>query len=231
MTPEPELFIALDGLREAESETIGVAKSLAEVNGNFGFKINLDYLLYRGVEGAVRNIQQLGRPVFADIKMWNGTRTMISVVEDIVGLGVDYLNVYALADTLIPKMVRVTRGTKTKVLGVTVLTHFDDAYCQRHFLRPLVSTVEHLASVAVEAGCDGIILPGTTLSVVEHLDTIKAVPGIRFPWYQDDRHEEEVDAQTAVQHGAKILVCGSPIMKSDNKVAALNRVLTEMNSL
>lgn len=229
--PEPELFIALDGLREAESETIGIAKSLAEVNGDFGFKINLDYLLYKGVEDAIRNIQQFGRSVFADIKMWNGTRTMISVVEDLVGLGVDYLNVYALADTLIPKMVRVTRGTKTKVLGVTVLTHFDDGYCRKHFLRPLVSTVEHFAKVAVEAGCDGVILPGTTLSVIEHLDTIKTVPGIRFPWYQDDRHEEEVDALTAIKGGAKILVCGSPITKSDDKVAALNRVLAEMNSL
>lgn len=228
---EPELFIALDGLREAESETLEVAKSLAEMTGNFGFKINLDYLLYKGVGGAVRNIQQLGRPIFADIKMWNGTRTMISVVEDLVGLGVDYLNVYALADTLIPKVVRVTRGTQTKVLGVTVLTHFDDAYCRRHFFRSLAATVGHFTGVAIATGCHGVILPGTTLSAVEHLDTIKTVPGIRFPWYQDDRHEEEVDAQTAVQHGAKILVCGSPIMKSDDKIAALNRVLAEMNSL
>jgi orotidine-5'-phosphate decarboxylase len=227
---KPFLFVALDGLTKKEKETLGLAEQLSHVSGNFGFKINLDYLLNpeKGFRAALRPIQQFDRPVFADLKMWNGTRTMASVIENLMAIGVDYLNVYALAEDLLPKAIRITEGTKTKVLGLTVLTHFNEDYCQKHFKRSLAQTVRHFAEIALEAGCHGIILPGTTLEVVADLNTIKVVPGIRPNWYKDTRHEEEVEPQIAVEKGADILVCGSPIMKSENPVAALERILSEI---
>jgi len=228
---KPFLFIALDGLVEKEKETLIVAEQLTSVSGNFGFKINLDYLLKKGFKAALEPIQQFGRPVFADLKMWNGTRTMASVIENLAAMGVDYLNVYALADDLLPKAIRITEGTKTKVLGLTVLTHFSETYCQKHFKRSLQETVRHFAEIAVEADCHGIILPGTTLEVVADLDTIKVVPGIRPNWYKDTRHKEEVELRVAIEKGADILVCGSPIMKSRNPVKVLKKVLSEINSV
>jgi len=228
---QPFLFVALDSLDREEQATLGVAEALSSVEGNFGFKINLDYLLMHGLSGlnpAVRRVQEFGRPVFADLKMWNGTRTMRSVMEMLVEGEVDYMNVYALADGLLPGAIKVTEGSKTKVLGVTVLTHFSEDYCQRHFRRTLRETVMHFSGVAIDRGCDGIILPGTTLEVVRGLQTIKGVPGVRPKWYQDTRHEEEIEPRVAVEQGADILVCGSPIMKDPDKVAALKRVLSEM---
>jgi len=71
-------------------------------------------------------------------------------------------------------------------------------------------------------------LPGTALDVVQDLQTIKVVPGVRPTWYQDTRHEEEIEPRIAVEQGADCLVCGSPIMKATNKIAALKRVLSEM---
>jgi len=227
---KPFLFIALDGLVQREKETLSVVEQLISVSGNFGFKINLDYLLKKGFKAALEPIQQFGRPVFADLKMWNGTRTMVSVIENLVAMKVDYTNVYTLADDLLPKTIKTTEGTKTKVLGLTVPTHFSEAYCQKHFKRSLQETVRHFAEIAVEAGCHGIILPGTTLEVVTNLDTIKVVPGIRPNWYKDTRHKEEVEPRVAIEKGADILVCGSPIMKNRDPVEALKKVLSEINS-
>lgn len=227
----PFLFVALDDLDKKEKETLVTAEQLSTVDGSFGFKVNLDYLLKYGLEGsasAVKRIQRLGRPVFADLKMWNGTRTMRSVIEILVANEVDYLNVYTLADELLPGAIQATDGSKTKVLGLTVLTHFSEEYCQRHFRRTLRETVRHFAEVAVEKGCHGIILPGTALEVVKDLETIKFVPGVRPKWYKDTRHEEEVEPRIAVEQGADNLVCGSPIMKDSDKVAALKKVLSEM---
>jgi orotidine-5'-phosphate decarboxylase len=228
----PFLFVALDSLDREEQATLEVAEDLSGVEGNFGFKANLDYLLKYGLSGfnsAVKRVQQFGRSVFADLKMWNGTRTMRSVIEMLVESEVDYMNVYALADDLLPGAIKATEGSNTKVLGVTVLTHFSEEYCQRHFRRTLRETVRHLSEVAIERGCHGIILPGTTLEVVRDLQTIKLVPGVRPKWYQDTRHEEEVEPRVAAKQGVDILVCGSPIMKDpDDKVAALKRVLSEM---
>jgi len=225
------LFVALDDLSKRESETLEIVADLFDVEGPFGFKINLDYLLKNGLVGLCSSLgtfRQFGRETFADLKMWNGTRTMRSVIEILVDNGVDYLNVYALADDLLPGAIKATEGSKTRVLGLTVLTHFSEAYCQRHFRRSLRETVRHFAEVALERGCHGIILPGTALDAVEDLETIKVVPGVRPSWYQDTRHEEEVEPRIAVERGASILVCGSPIMKSDNPAEALRRILSEI---
>lgn len=222
----PFLFVALDGLVKKESQTLGIANRLLKVDGSFGFKVNQDYLVIS--EAFQTLIKELNRPFFADLKMFNGRRTMISTVEKLVALGVDFLSVYALADELLPEVIEVTKGTKTKVLGVTVLTHFDDDYCRKHFRRSLEETVEHFAKVDVDAGCHGVILPGTTLSVISNLDTIKATPGIRPKWYRDIRHKESVEPSYAIANGANILICGSPIMKSPDPVEALKKVLSEM---
>lgn len=227
---KPFLFVALDDLDKKEGQTLEIAGKLSGVEASFGFKVNLDYLLNpeKGLRTTLAPIQQLNRPIFTDLKMWNGTRTMASVIENLVALGVDYLNVYALADNLLPKAIKITEGTKTKVLGLTVLTHFDENYCQKHFRRPLRETVRHFAEVAVEAGCHGIILPGTALEIVEDLDVIKVVPGVRPTWYKDTRHEEEIEPRVAVEKGANILVCGSPILKSENPLDALQKILSEI---
>jgi len=234
---QPFLFVALDDLMEKEKETLETTERLAAVDGPFGFKLNLDYLLNpmlstKTVLFQVR--QRFGRPIFADLKMWNGTRTMRSVIETLVKCEVDYLNVYALADDLLPGAIKATEGSKTKVLGLTVLTHFTEDYCWKWFKRSLKDTVRLAAEVALERGCHGIILPGTTLDVVMDLDTDKCTPGVRLGWYPaDSRHQQEVTPRKAVEQRATHLVCGGPIMKSQEKVGidsveALKRVLSEM---
>ena len=227
-TVSPFLWVALDGLNKKEQETLTLAQALAEVKGDFGFKINLDYLLLRNIERAVATISAFGRPVFADLKMWNGSRTMIDAVDRLVAQNVRYVNVYALADTMLPKTIERVKGTKTEVLGLTVLTHCNDAYCQKFFRRSLPETVRLLSETALEVGCHGVILPGTTMSVISDLSCKKMNPGIRPAWFKDDRHEEETLPADAVKTGATDVVCGSPITKSEDPKAALARLLVEM---
>ncbi len=226
----PKLFIALDALSEREEETFGMAEQLVNVEGQFGFKLNLDYLLSpgRSIQARLQDIQSLGRPVFADLKMWNGSRTMASIAENLIAQGIDFFNVYALADELLSQTIKLVRDRDTKVLGLTVLSHFDERYCREHFRRSLPETVRHLSEVAFKSGCDGIILPGTTLQAVDDLDIIKVVPGIRPAWYQDRRHKETVKPREAMEKGADILVCGSPITKAANPVQALRKILKEI---
>lgn len=227
----PLLCIALDGLVEQEKGTLRIAADLSATAGpKIGFKLNLDYLLRVGIRVAIANIRLLGpHPIFTDVKMWNGGRTMASVVRQLVDEKVDYLNIYALADGELQQAVVAAKGTTTKVLGVTVLTHFDEKYCQRHFGRSFEDMVHHLAETALQRGCHGLILPGTSLDAVADLDTLKGVPGIRPKWYTSDaRHEQEIEPGLAVQKGAGLLVCGSPVTKSLDPVSALQRLLAEI---
>ncbi len=222
------LSIALDSLSTKEESTLAVVRSLNEVEGNFGWKVNLDFITHKTAKGAVETLKPFGRDIFVDLKMWNGKRTMSDLAKELADLGVKYINLYALADDQIPKVIEAVAGSGTLVLAVTVLTHYDDDYCQKHFLRSLSKTVRHLADTALVRGCHGIILPGTCLGAVTDLDTIKVIPGVRPSWFKDDRHSEEITPSLAIAGGAKLLVCGSPIMKSEDKPAALRRIIVEM---
>lgn len=230
----PQLFVAFDGLAKDFDETMKVLNELADTNEQFGIKFNLDSMIAEGmlVPNPYKNyIKCFGRPTFADIKMWNGSRTMESVVKHCVELGVDYVNVYALADKELAKAVKATEGSNTKILALTILSHYDDAYCQKWFRRTLKEAVVDFSRFAVDAGCHGIILPGTALNEVHGLDTIKVATGIRPLWYRDSRHEQEVTPRQAIADGADIIVCGSPILKheTENKrMWALRAILIEM---
>lgn len=227
---KPSLFIALDDLVDAEEKTLLTARRLwHDYPNKIGFKINLDYILILGVREAIYRVRgAINCPIFADLKMLNGKQTMIKVVEELVKLKVDYLSIYAQADGVLRSVTRITAGSDTKVFGVTVLTHYDEEYCQRHFRRSLKSLVRHFALIAINGGCHGLILPGTALEAVSDLNIIKVVPGIRPDWYADSRHKEAVTPRFAVEKGADILVCGSPVMKSEDPVRALGEVLGEM---
>lgn len=197
---------------------------------NNGFKINLDHVYKWGTE-YINNVQKFGRPVFVDLKMNNGSRTMGNIVEDLVNRGVKHVNVWALADRLIKPLAEITKGSSTKLLAVTVTTHFDDEFCQKNFGRNLKETVRHFSEVGLEYGCDGIIIPGTTLDAVSDLDCTKLVPAIRPAWFKNTKtndQEQTVTPTEAIQHGADILVCGSPIHQSHNPEEAMALIYQEM---
>lgn len=224
----PLLFVALDDLLEKKSETVKVVREMEPEQGNFGYKINLDCIIFHGTHTAIHNQISTNRPIFADTKTWNGKRTMTDIAKMLVDAGVDYFNAWVQADDQLAGAVKATEGSKTKILGVTVLTHYSDEWCRMYFCRSLEEVVVFLTKRARDLGLHGVILPGTCLPAVKDSDRIKTVPGIRMEDFRDDRHKQEVTPEFAAQNGADIVVCGSPIMKVPDKVSALRQVLSRL---
>ena len=234
MTKQPFLFVGLD--YERTSEVVGLAEELAEVDRkDFGFKLNLDFYINSALGGDLKPLSRIGRlhkPIFADFKMWNGRRTMISIAENLFPSYIDYTNIYAHAgETFLRSVVESVEGSRTRILGVTVLTHYKDSDCQRLYGRSLRDSVRMLSEIAFDGSCHGIILPGTTLDMVTDLPIQKLVPAVRPKWYGitgDNDQEQEIYVGDAVRNGADLLVCSSPIRKSKNRKEALIRTLDEM---
>lgn len=224
----PLLFVALDDLGDKEQETLKAVQELDQVPGSFGYKINLDCLIAEGIRATIRKLPD-SRPIFADTKTWNGKRTMTDLAKMLVAAGVDYFNVWVQADDQLAGAVQATEGSKTKILGVTVLTHYSDDWCRMYFRRSLEETVVFLTQRAKDFGLHGVVLPGTCLPVVKDSDRIKTVPGIRMEDFKDDRHKQEVTPEFAAQNRADIVVCGSPIMKVSDKAGALRQVLSRLS--
>ena len=227
------LYVALD--HNEQSGNLSLAKQLAEVGGQFGYKINADHYSLWGLP-YVKELQRHGRPIFVDLKLNNGPRTMTRILAPLAETGVNHSNVWALAERLITPTVEALRqieGSQLKVLGVTVTSRFDEESCQRHFGRSLDATVKHFTEVALDVGCDGVILPGTCLDAIRDIETVKLVSGVRPLGLGGDsaQQREVITPQQAIINGANILVCGSPIYKSPDPVQALRTVLSQIHSL
>lgn len=225
----PVFWLALDF--STADEVRQVIEALRDVEGEYGCKINLD--LFMREPTIVRWIlEQAKRPVFVDMKMWNGPRTMTSVVESVADSGACMTNAYALADDLLLKAVKAAHSRGVMLLGVTVLTHYTEEYCKRVFCRPLCGTVRMLAEMALYAGCDGYILPGTTLCEVNDLSGIKFNPAVRPEWFQDPgaNHQKQfMTPRDALLAGSNMISCGSPVFGSTNPSENLSRILREVN--
>ena len=207
---KPFLFVGLD--EEEPANALKLAYELDEVdssNERFGFKFNLDFFLNSFLAGNSDNLNEMlcfGRPIFADLKMWNGRRTMTSIVSHLANYGIDYTNVYSLADEpFVKAVVDSVKNKDTKILGVTVLTHYDEDYCQRMRGKSLKDAVRQDAEIAYNAGCHGVILPGTMLEDVADLEMEKLVPAVRPKWYGktgDNYQEQEIYIEDAIEKGA-----------------------------
>ncbi|MEX1112003.1 MAG: orotidine 5'-phosphate decarboxylase / HUMPS family protein [Candidatus Andersenbacteria bacterium] len=229
---KPLLCIALDDLWEEEHSTLTKVEAILQKvpPDRLVLKANLDFALKRGLKDAVQLLQSFSAQLFVDLKMFNGSRTMERIAQSLVDLDVDYFNVHLLADKESRTAIKAAKTSKTRVLGVTVLSHMDEGYCQQIFKLPRKSVVRNLAQLGNRLGCDGIILPADTIPVIQHSSLLCAT-GIRPTWYKDTRHAVETTPTKAVEIGADILVCGGPIMNSEDPGAAATRILDEMDSV
>jgi len=225
----PKVFVAADG--SSEDKVVAKLDKIAHVRGDYGIKVNFD-LVYGDLSVITRIKERYGKPLFVDNKTYNGKRTMGVIIQKLADLGVEMTNIYAHADNMMEDAIKIANEYGMTILGVTVLTHHSDAYCRRLYGKSIGGAVRVLTEMAIENGCHGVILPGTTLSDVFDIQCIKFNPAVRPDWFDDPKanfQEQIMDHREAMRGGADIVSCGSPIFKSSDPAAALSRILAEIN--
>lgn len=227
----PSFFLANDA-----SDHDGILRQMdmvAEVSGDFGIKLNLDIVL-RDLSIISRITNEYEKKVFVDMKMWNGKRTMMEVVKTLADYGVAMTNVWAQAEDMLEKAVDALINSDMALFGLTVLTHYDDAWCRKYYGKDLNATVAMLAKTAMDFGCGGYILPGTTLRAVSDLPGLKFNPAVRPSWFKNPKanfQKQIMSPGEAKKAGADIVSCYSPVFKSDNPAKALQKILDEINAV
>ena len=227
----PKFFVANDA--SDLNEAINKTELISGVSENYGIKLNLDLVL-KDINIINKIAELSGKPIFVDMKMWNGKRTMNEVIKTVADQGASMVNVWAQADSMLEKAVDTAKKAGLTVLGVTVLTHYDDDYCKRFFGRPMDKMVRLLAKTALKWGCDGYILPGTCLDAVADLGGLKFNPAVRPFWYGDkviNFQKQIMEPGQAFKKGADIVSCGSPVFRSQDPKRALELILEEIKSV
>src|SRR3954470_12019391 len=115
------LIVALDLASVDAAEAMVVRLGDAVTFYKIGYQ-----LAYAGGLPLVRQLADAGKKVFLDLKLHDIGNTVGKGVESIAKLGATFLTVHAYPQTM-HAAVDARKGSKLRILGVTVLTSYDDA--------------------------------------------------------------------------------------------------------
>jgi orotidine-5'-phosphate decarboxylase len=232
LAPRDRLIVALDTASLPEAE--GLVERLA---GGVGmFKVGAQLFTAAGPT-AVEMVRKRGARVFLDLKYHDIPATVSGAVREAARLGVALLTVHASGGA---RMLRAAADAaaavgreRPRILAVTVLTSLDRATLQRELGVP--SAVEghavHLADLAREAGCDGVVASPREAARLRALlgrGALIVTPGIRPAGGAADDQARTATPAVAVRAGADYLVVGRPITGAPDPAGAAAAIVAEI---
>jgi orotidine-5'-phosphate decarboxylase len=214
------LIAALDVPSAAE------ARALAEALGDAVcfYKVGLELFSADGYFDLIRWLVGRGNKVFADLKLFDIPETVRRATANVAKSGASFLTVHAHRSVL--EAAAAEKGA-LKVLGVTVLTSFDQSdLAEMGATKRLDELVLDRARAALEARCDGVIsspLEAARLKQAFGGKLLVVTPGIRPAGGEAaDDQKRTVDVAQAFANGSDYIVVGRPIRSAaDPRAAAL----------
>lgn len=215
------LIVALD------LPTAGEAVALAGRLGDdvLWVKVGLELFCSAG-PSIVRDLADLGKRVFLDLKFHDIPTTVARAVEAAAKLPVSLIDLHAVAGskTMEAAQEAIAGRSDIGLLAVTRLT--SDPNVEAGF-----TDVERLAGDAARAGVFGVVCPAASASLLRerHADRLARVcPGIRPAGAQANDQVHVANPAGAVGAGAHWIVVGRPITRATDPIAAARAIITSM---
>ncbi|HET9371231.1 MAG TPA: orotidine-5'-phosphate decarboxylase [Vicinamibacterales bacterium] len=229
------ILIALDVA--SAGEALALADRLRGAVG--GYKVGHQLFTAEG-PAVVRELVARGDRVFLDLKYHDIPNTIAGAIASASSLGVWMVNVHAGGGEAMMAAARnaadaaAGSGPRPLVIGVTVLTSFDEATLRSiGVARSPLEQVVHLAKMAQSAGLDGVVAsPQETAAIREACGSsfVIVTPGIRggaAAAGPDDQQRTSTPAG-AMAAGSTYLVIGRPITGAADPRATAERIGAEM---
>ena len=227
MTHDPRLITALDLPSIAEAESL-----VGRIGAGCGFyKIGLQLLPIGGMELAAR-LKGGGYSVFLDFKLHDIPATVEKATRSIADAGTgDLLTVHA-EPPVMRAAVEGRAGSSLKILGVTVLTAYDDRMlAEMGYALGARDLVLRRVDQALEAGLDGVVASPLEAAAIRARvpdDFLIVTPGVR-PAGSDAGDQKRIATPAdALKAGASHLVVGRPISGARDPAAAAKAISAEM---
>ena len=199
-----------------------------------GIKLGLEFFTSCGIAGC-HTMKEFNLPLFIDLKLHDIPNTVTSALRGIFSLEPTYTTLHISGGSEMLKSsvnLKNELESKTNLLGVTILTSFDDnTIDELGFGSSVKHSIEQLTSIAHESGLDGIVCsPKEVKNIKEsYKDGLKLiVPGIRGKSNSNDDQKRTLSAKEAISAGADILVIGRPITKAKDPAKAAENLLQEI---
>ncbi len=198
-------------------------------------KIGMELFYAAGAE-VVREVKRRGHKVFLDLKLHDIPNTVKRSMSVLSGLDADMCNLHAGGGSAMMKaaLEGLTRadGSRPLLIAVTQLTSTSEEVMHNELWidRPLDETVMHYASLAADAGLDGVVCSPLEAGKVHERcgkKFLTVTPGIRF---DDASKGDQVRVTTpakARELGSDYIVVGRPVTAAEDPVTAYRRCVAE----
>jgi orotidine-5'-phosphate decarboxylase len=207
------------------------ARSIVTRIGDAGTFYKIGYqLAYAGGFEFARELIGQGKKVFLDLKLHDIGNTVEEGVRSVARLGATFLTVHAYPQTM-RAAAEASAGTPLRVLGVTVLTSYDQAdIAASGYPGTVEELVARRADQAAEAGLDGLILSPSEVAAMRrrHGGLLMVTPGIRPAGSAQGDQKRIATPAEAIRRGADHLVVGRPVTAAPDPAAAAAAIVAEI---
>ena len=202
-------------------------------------KIGMELFYAEGLQ-IVRNLKDMGFPIFLDLKLHDIPNTVKKTMSVLSKMNIDMCNLHAAGTVEMMKAAieGLTRpdGTRPLLIAVTQLTSTSTERMNQELLinGQMNDVVAHYAKNAKLAGLDGVVCSPLESTIVKKAcgkDFLTVTPGVRFA---DSLVNDQVRVTTpsmARKLGSDYIVVGRPITTAINPCEAYQRCLNEFNNI
>ena len=209
-----------------------------------GYKIGLELVNAAGF-GLLDDLKALAGPdtkIFYDCKFHDIPNTVQGAARAAAGRGVWMLNVHASGGSAMMQAAvsGAAEGADAAglppplVIAVSVLTSISPEMLQGELgvSRPLTQQVVHLARLAQDSGCNGLVASPLEIAAVRDAcgpDFLLVIPGVRPAGADLGDQKRVMTPGEAVRAGADYLVVGRPITAAENPALAAAAINKEIS--
>ena len=172
-----------------------------------------------------------GKQVFLDLKLHDIGNTVQKGVEAVAQMGATFLTVHAYPQTM-KAAVEGKQGSTLRILGVTVLTSYDDSdLAAAGFDMTVGELVAARAAQARDMGVDGLVCSPEEAANLRSVITpsmVLVTPGIRPAGSATGDQKRIMTPAKAIQAGADYLVVGRPVVEARDPKAAADQIVGEI---
>ena len=225
IAPRERLIVALD-LSSVEAAEALVARLGDAVSF---YKIGYQ-LAYAGGLLYAQTLAGAGKQVFLDLKLHDIGNTVTQGVKSVARLGATFLTVHAYPQTM--RAAVEAREGGLRILGVTVLTSYDDSDLKAAgYAASVKALVARRAEQARELGVDGLVCSPEEAANVRAIvggGLALVTPGIRPAGAEAGDQKRIMTPAAAIAAGADYLVVGRPIVAASDPRAAAEAIVAEI---
>lgn len=224
MTNSP-IIIALDLASANEARSLISALGPA---ADF-YKVGLELYAAAGMD-FVRELRGDGKRVFLDLKFYDIGEQVKRAVSVISSSGADFLTIHAVKPVM--EAAVAGRAESLKLLGVTVLTSFDEQDIRDDgSALSLAELVQKRVGHAIGAGMDGIVCSSLEVARVRAMTGPKmtlVIPGVRSAGKSTGDQKRIATPADAIASGADYLVIGRQVTRAEDPRGELLTILEEI---